>query len=114
MNHKEILESANAAISQGDHQAFLSYLTENTKWTFLGDQVLSGKEEVKNYITEAYKEPPKFDVELMIEEGNYVTAIGKISLTNEDNEWIQYDYCDVWRFENGKMAELKAFVIENK
>jgi ketosteroid isomerase-like protein len=25
-----------------------------------------------------------------------------------------YDYCDVWRFENGKIAELKAFVIEKK
>jgi ketosteroid isomerase-like protein len=62
-------------------------------------------------MAEAYKEPPKFEVTLMIEEGNYLTAIGTISLQSENSEWISYEYCDVWRFEDGKLAELKAFVV---
>lgn len=39
-------------------------------------------------------------------------AIGRITLQNEAREPVQYAYCDVWRFEGGKMAELQAFVVE--
>jgi len=111
MDHKTVLEKANAAISKGDYETFLSYCSENTKWIFVGDQTLSGKEEVRNYLADAYREPPKFDVEYMISEGDFVTAVGVISLLNEDNQWTDYDYCDVWRFQDGKMAELRGFVI---
>jgi ketosteroid isomerase-like protein len=113
MNNKTVLEKANAAVSEGDHETFLKYCTENTKWTFVGDRILSGKEEIRRYMADAYKKPPKFNIENMVGEGNYVTVTGTISLFNEDEQWKEYDYCDVWRFEEGKMAELKAFVIEN-
>jgi len=111
MNNKAILEKANAAVAEGDHETFLSYCTEDIKWTFVGDQSLSGKEKIRHYMNETYEKPPKFDVESLIAEGDFVTAVGTISLW-EANDWKDYDYCDVWRFENGKMAELKAFVID--
>lgn len=114
MKNKTILERANTAISDGDHETFLAYCTEDTQWTFVGDQTLSGKEEVRRYLTEVYKKPPKFDVEQIISEDNYVTAVGIINLLGEDAQWRTYDYCDIWRFENGKMAELKAFVVEKQ
>jgi uncharacterized protein len=34
-----------------------------------------------------------------------------ISKDDEGNE-VRYDYCDVWRFEGHKLAELRAFVIK--
>ncbi|MDN5396001.1 MAG: nuclear transport factor 2 family protein [Chryseobacterium sp.] len=69
-----------------------------------------GKNDIRGYMADTYKKPPKFDVEYLIEKGDYMTAVGTISLL-EENGWVAYDYCDVWRFENGLMAELKAFVI---
>lgn len=111
MSNKAILEKANAAVSSGDNEGFLSFCTEDTEWTFVGDQTLKGKEAVRQYMKTAYVEPPKFDVENMIAEGDYLTAIGRISLKNEAGEMVDYSYCDVWRFENGKLAELKAFVV---
>lgn len=112
MDNKAILEKANSAISKGDYEGFLIFCSENTKWTFVGDQVLHGKEEVRQYMATTYLEPPKFDVEKLIAEGDYVTAIGTISMKNKDGKSIDYSYCDVWRFQDGEMAELKAFVIE--
>ncbi len=112
MDNKTVLEKANAAISEGDHETFLTYCTENTKWVFVGDKTLFGKEQVRNYMTDAYKTPPRFDVGYMIGEDDYVMATGTISLKNGDGQWTTYDYCDIWRFENGLMAELRAFVIE--
>lgn len=111
MNLKLILQKANACISAGDQEGFLNFCTSDTSWTFVGDRTLKGIDEVRAYMSEAYKVPPRFEVTLMIEEDNYLTAIGKISLMNEDSKWTEYQYCDVWRFENGKLAELKAFVV---
>jgi len=114
LNNKATLEKANEAITKGDNEGFLSFCTDDTEWIFVGDMTLRGKEAVRQYMATAYMEAPKFIVENLIAEGEFVTAIGKISMKNEDGKMIDYLYCDVWRFRDGKMAELKAFVIENK
>jgi len=114
LNNKATLEKANAAVTAGDNEGFLSFCTDDTKWTFVGDQTLQGKEAVRQYMNKTYIEPPKFMVENVIEEGDFVTAVGKISLKDEGGKTIDYSYCDVWQFRDGKMHELKAFVIEDK
>lgn len=111
-DNKTILEKANAAIRKGEYEAFLSFCSDDTVWTFVGDKTLQGKEAVRQYMASAYIEPPIFTVENMIAEGEFVTALGNISMKNEEGKMIDYTYCDVWRFRDGKMAELKAFVIE--
>src|SRR5688500_17581076 len=111
---KSILERANAAITKGDNETFLAYCTEDTKWEFIGDKTLIGKDAVRQYMAKAYLEPPQFNVENVISEGAFLTAIGTISMKNEQGKMVDYSYCDVWRFRDGKMAELKAYVIETK
>lgn len=112
LNNKAILEKANAAIAKGDNEGFLSYCSEDSKWTFVGEQTLQGKEAIREYMKKTYLEPPNFEIENLISEGDYVTAIGKISLKDEDGKITGYSYCDFWRFHDGKMSELKAFVIK--
>ncbi len=112
MNNKEILQTANDCISRGDHEGFLNYCTEDTEWIFIGDRTITGKEEVREYMREAYAEPPVFNVETIIEEGDFVSVLGEISLKNSSGTEEHYSYCDNWRFENGKMATLKAYVIK--
>jgi ketosteroid isomerase-like protein len=110
--HKTVLTRANEAISRGDHEAFLAFCTEDTEWNFVGDRTLRGKDAVRRYMADAYREPPVFRVERMIAEGDFLTAIGEITLKDEDGKATDYAYCDVWRFRDGRMAELRAFVIE--
>lgn len=112
--NKTILQKANAAITRGDIEGFLSYCTEDTEWVFIGDKTLRGKDAVRNYLASAYVEPPKFTVENLIAEGDFLSAIGTITMQNEQGMMVDYSYCDVWRFRDGKMAELKAFVIGDK
>lgn len=109
-----ILREANAANAAGDYEGFLAHCTDDTVWHFIGEQTLEGKEAVRQYMADAYKEPPRFEVETMIDGGDYVTAIGTITLKDEAGNDTHHDYCDVWRFAGGKMAELKAFVIAKK
>ena len=109
--NKQILEQANAAVAAGDYEGFLSYCTEDTEWNFIGQQVLKGKEAVRSYMLETYIEPPKFEVSKLISEDNFVIAMGKISLKDEQGASTEYDYCDVWQLKDGKLHKLKAYVV---
>ena len=111
-NSKQLLEAANEAITKGDYEGFLSYCTEDTVWDFIGEQVLNGKDAVRKYMDEVYTEPPKFRVESLVAEGDFVIAVGKINLKNAEGVPVDYSYCDVWRLRDGKLHELKAFVVE--
>ena len=111
-NHKATLEKANAAIVQGDIEGFLQFCTEDTKWTFVGDRTLSGKQAVRQWMESAYREPPRFKVHRMIAEGDFLTALGEITLKDENGKETRYAYSDVWRFREGKLAEVHAFVVE--
>jgi len=113
-NNKATLKKANAAIAKGDNEGFLRFCTDDTQWTFVGDKILQGKEAVRQWMATTYIEPPKFDVRNLIAENDFVTALGYITMTDEDGKAARYSYCDVWRFREGKMAELTAFVIEIK
>jgi len=112
MKNATILQQANEFVKKGNYESFLTYCTKDTKWFFVGERILEGKDKVRQYMREFYLEPPVFTVEKTIEEGSYVTVMGEITLKAADGAYNHYDYCDVWRFEDGKIAELKAFVIK--
>lgn len=112
MTHKTVLEQANAAIRAGDFEAFLEFCTDDTVWTFVGDRILRGKDAVRDYLTDAYRVLPRFSVHRMVAEGDVVTAIGEITLTDDQGQQTHHDYCDVWRLRDGQLAELQAFVIQ--
>ncbi len=109
--HKEILTKANEAIARGDFEGFLIHCTEDTVWNFLGERTLRGKEEVRRWMAETYREPPTFKVRQLIADGDFLVALGEITLKDANGNETENSYCDVWRFENNRLAELKAFVI---
>lgn len=111
-NNKAILKQANAAVVKGDYEEFLSHCTEDVEWTFVGEQTLKGKEAVRRYMNSTYIEPPRFVVTQLIAEGDFVTAIGDIDIRDETGKTTHSAYCDVWRIRDGKLAELRAFVVE--
>jgi uncharacterized protein len=112
--NKAILRRANAAVLKGDYEAFLGHCTDDVEWTFVGDRTLTGKEAVRQYIRTTYVEPPTFTVDRLIAEDDFVTALGEISMKGETGKVVHSAYCDVWRVRDGKLAELRAFVVEIK
>jgi uncharacterized protein len=110
--HKQILQKANAAIMKGDYEGFLAFCTEDTEWTFVGDKTLKGKDAVREWMASEYKEPPRFEVHQMIADGDFVAALGEITLKKDAGRDVRHAYCDVWRFRDGRMAGLQAFVVE--
>ncbi|MEZ0610145.1 nuclear transport factor 2 family protein [Fibrella sp. WM1] len=111
-DNKTILEKANAAIAKGDLDGFLAFCSDDTEWTYVGETTLRGKDAVRHYLETTNHEPPNFTVTNMIAEGDFLTALGDIIMKDEDGQPVRYAYCDVWRFHEGKMVELNAFVIK--
>lgn len=109
--NKSILLQGNAAIAAGNQEGFLELCTEDTRWEFIGDRTITGKQAVREYLAETYIEPPKFNVKDLIAEGEFVIAVGEIELKEKDGKCVKYDYCDVWRILDGKLSDLRGFVI---
>src|SRR5688500_16415778 len=105
-DNKAILQQGNAAITKGNNEGFLVFCADDQRCTFVGEKTLHGKEEVRQWMVATYEEPPKFMVENLIAEGDYVTAVGKITMQDEEGQAAQYAYCDVWKFRDGKIVEL--------
>ena len=110
--NKIVLQKANAAMSAGDPEGFLAYCADNIKWTMVGEGTLQGKEAVRKWISTTYAKPPKFDVTRLIAEGDFLTALGGIAITDHVGKTTNYAYCDIWRFERGLLSELQGFAIE--
>lgn len=109
--NKTVLQKANAAVTAGDNEGFLAYCVDDVKWSTVGGDTLEGKEAVRAWMKKEYTEPPEFNVHTLIGDGEYVAALGGITSKDEQGKPVHNAYCDVWRFRDGKLAELRAFVI---
>jgi len=114
MDIKTVLLTANKAITEGKYADFLLYCTDHIKWDFVGDRILEGKSAILQYMEETYLEPPIFNIERLNVSGVFLTVTGEISLKNKNGGYDEYYYCDNWEFEDGKMANLKAYVIKKE
>ncbi|QWF17025.1 nuclear transport factor 2 family protein [Lysobacter capsici] len=110
--NKSVLEAANRAISEGNIEGFLSFCSDDLEWTTVGKQTLNGKDAVRRWMKAAYVEPPRFSVTDLVAEADLVTAIGEIAVKDEQGRLVRSSYCDVWRFRDGKRAQLRAFVVD--
>src|SRR5687768_4418408 len=109
--NKAILMRVNAEVAKGNNEGLLACCTDDVVWEFVGEQTLRGKAAIRQYMKETYVEPPRFAIAHLIAEGDFVTALGDITLKDKDGRDVDFAYCDVWRIRDGKLAELRAFVV---
>lgn len=111
-SNKVVLQKANAAVSAGDIEGFLAFCADDIEWTTVGVGSLHGKEAVRKWMAKEYMTPPRFTVQSLIGDGDFVVAVGEITSSGEGGRQIKNAYCDVWRFDGGKVVELNAYVVE--
>ncbi len=109
--NKRVLQQANAAVTSGDNEGFLSYCVDDIVWSTVGGETLNGKAAVRAWMVKAYAQPPEFTVRELVADGDFVVAFGDIDCRDDAGASVQYAYCDMWRLRDGKLAELRAFVI---
>jgi len=113
-SHKEIVEKVNAAFAQGNVEGFLSQCADDVEWTMVGEKPIKGKEAIRKWMASMGPEVPKFTVNNILADGDFATCYGDMTMRDKDGKVIPYSYCDIYRFRNGKVAELRAFVMKNE
>jgi len=111
--NKDIIAKVNAAFARNDVETVLSFCRDDFGWTMVGSETVKGKPAIREWMAKAPPEPPKFSVDTVIADGDFVSCIGDMTM-NENGVAVPYSYCDVWRFEGDKLAELRAYVIKTK
>jgi len=112
--NKEIVEKVNASFAQGGVEGFLSFCADDVVWTMVGNKTTKGKNAVREWMASMDIEPPKFTVDNIIGEGDFVTAYGDMTMKDKEGKIVPYAYCDIYRFRNGKIVELNSFVIKTE
>jgi len=112
--NKEIVEEVNASFAEGAVEGFLSHCADDVVWTVVGNKTTKGKNAIREWLGSMDMEPPKFTVGNVIGEGDFVTAYGDMTMKEKDGKIVPYAYCDIYRFRDGKIAELNSFVIKTE
>ncbi|MDQ3255902.1 MAG: nuclear transport factor 2 family protein [Acidobacteriota bacterium] len=115
--NKEIVEKVNAALAEGSNESFLSFCAEDVSWTMVGDKTVKGKDAIRQWMASMASESselPKFTIDHVIAEGDFVTAHGDMTMKDKDGKTAPYSFCDIYRFRDGKIIDLRAFVIKTE
>lgn len=109
--NKAVIEKVNEAFTRNDVEGLLSHCVEDFTWTMVGSPPLQGKDSIRRFMASGPSTPPVFSVDVVVADGDFVTCMGEMTM-NDDGREVPYSYCDVWRFDGDRIAELKAFVIK--
>ena len=110
--NKEIIGKVNDSFAQGDTKGFLTHCTDDVVWNMVGDTTVKGKQAILDWMRSMPGDLPKFTVDRVAADGDTVMATGDMTMPEENGSLGRYSYCDVYRFQGDKIAELKAFVIK--
>jgi len=112
--NKEIVAKADAAFAKGNIEGFLSLCAEDVEWTMVGEKVVKGKGAIRQWLESMKSEPPKLTVGKVIAEGDFAAAYGDMTMKDKDGKIIPFSYCDVYRFRDDKIVELRSFVVRTE
>jgi uncharacterized protein len=111
--NKEIVRRIDAAFGDNNLEGFLAFCHDNIVWHMVGDRTVKGKDAIRQWMGSMMgKEPPQFAARTVVAEGDHVMSQGHMTMKDESGAPAQYEYCDIYRFSSGKVADLSSFVIK--
>jgi limonene-1,2-epoxide hydrolase len=107
----EKLEKVCAAFAQGDGNSIRPHLSENAKWTIVGDRAVVGKGAVCDFCDELTEKGfPEFKNSRVISAGNFIIVEGSESgLQKESNQGLKY--CDVFEVKDNTVVEIVSYAV---
>lgn len=82
-------------------EGFLSFCADDVNWTMVGKKSTKGKDAIREWLASMDVEPPRFTVNNIIAEGDFVTVYGDMTMKEKDGNTALYAYGDIYRFSDG-------------
>jgi uncharacterized protein len=113
--NKEIIRKVNEGFAEGNVEKILLHVADDVRWDIVGFSTHTGKEafgkEVKN---ENFEGLPVITVKTEIEEGDQLAVEGEVQCRMKGGKIFNACFFDLYRLENGKIKEMRSYVIEKK
>jgi ketosteroid isomerase-like protein len=111
-DRKNTVQQINNAFAENNLEKVLSFCADDLTWTMVGDTTVRGKDAIRQWMASMDPQTPQITVRDTVAEGDLVIARGDMRMQEKKNgPAIPYTFCDIYRFEGDKVAELTAFVI---
>jgi len=113
--NKETIRKVNEGFESGDSDAILAHLAEDVHWHINGKLSAVDKESFRKEVNnEAFEGTPIINVTLQVEEGDHVAAEGTVKCNFKGGKPFEAFFFDIYRFEDGKIKEMRSYVVEKK
>ena len=113
--NKEIIQKVNEGFAEGDTEKILSYVADDVRWDIPGMATAVGKDEFREEINnENFEGLPTIKIKNEIEEGDYMAIEGEVQCKKEGVGIFDAYFFDFYRLEDGKIKEMRSYVIERK
>ncbi len=111
----ETIKNVNTAFSENRIEDFYAVCSDDVEWTMIGEKTVKGLDNIREWMKGMEgMDPPKINNHRIIADDNSAAAYGDMSMKTKDGDIRYYDYCDVYTFKNGKVKELRSFVIKTE
>ena len=112
---RAMIKQLDDAFASGNLEIFYSLCSDDVVWEMAGEKTVKGIPAIREWMGSMGEMPlPKMFDTVVIVDGERASAFGKMTMQNEKGGKDTYDYCDIYRFSNDKIVELKSFVIKEK
>ena len=102
--------------SEGNFPFCYEYFAADIEWEVIGNEITKSKKNVILQCDKMMKEitPSALKNTNIIAGNENVVIEGICNYTDADNKPAELAYCDVFRFENDKIASITSYCIEKK
>jgi uncharacterized protein len=115
MNNKETIHNVIDAFDNNDVDAILGLVTDDVEWHMLGDQVISGKDQLKEFFSKnAGMKLLSSTKDHIIIEDDRAAVDGDVQCAGKNGEIADMYYCDVYELEKGKVKKIVSYTINKK
>jgi ketosteroid isomerase-like protein len=99
--------------SEGNFASCYDYFASDIQWKIIGDRMIKGKEDVMKFCKNMLKESANttFKNSNMVVENNQIVVEGNCKFLNEDKTEGEVNYCDVYIFNEDKIAKITSYCI---
>ena len=113
MTNKEIILKVNEGFCEGNTEKIIRYITDDVRCEVTGSAAsVSAEAFRKKAGNEYFTGLPSIKVKAVFEKDDWVAVEGEVQCDKADGSMLDAFFFDVYLLENGKIRELRSYIIE--
>jgi ketosteroid isomerase-like protein len=113
MENRQIIEIITKAFNDNDDETILKYMADDVEWHILGDDVISGKENVGHF----FSMNPEIKMitctqDHFLIDGDVASVSGEVQCQNRDGKVFDMYYCDIYELLDSKVKKMITYGVK--